>query len=237
MKEWFSSAELSTIKGMPNTASNVTRKAKKENWESRQKAGVKGISYEYHIDSLPDDVQKDLLKAYTEPEKDTPYQNVSSEEIPVYDIAASAGNGCVPCLYEEPIGHMGIQLDMLRIMGISSANSLFVMPVSGDSMEPTLYDGDMILVKKLTDNFLLIDGVYVLRLGDSVKVKRIQYNKINHTLIIKSDNHYLYRDEVIEGDNLIQCEKDNQIQVIGEVLRVLMAKIRKPSKQYDMTEA
>ncbi|MCL7726127.1 Mu transposase C-terminal domain-containing protein [Actinobacillus pleuropneumoniae] len=60
MKEWFLAKELVGIGGLPNHATNVTRQAKKQNWEARAAKGVKGGGLEYHISSFPLETQKAL---------------------------------------------------------------------------------------------------------------------------------------------------------------------------------
>lgn len=60
MKEWFLAKELVGIGGLPNHATNVTRQAKKQNWEARAAKGIKGGGLEYHISSLPLETQKAL---------------------------------------------------------------------------------------------------------------------------------------------------------------------------------
>lgn len=61
MKEWFNSKELAGVGGLPNSPSNVTRKAKSLSWEFRKVEGVKGVSYEFSFNSLPKEVQAELL--------------------------------------------------------------------------------------------------------------------------------------------------------------------------------
>lgn len=60
MKEWFSAKELAGLKGVSTHATNVTRQAKKQNWEMRALKGVKGGGLEYHISSLPPETQQAL---------------------------------------------------------------------------------------------------------------------------------------------------------------------------------
>jgi hypothetical protein len=57
MKEWFTSAELAGLKGMPAHPTNVTRKAKAKNWQCRQIKGLRGVNFEYHASSLPEETQ------------------------------------------------------------------------------------------------------------------------------------------------------------------------------------
>ena len=61
MKEWFNSKELAGVGGLPSSPSNVTRKAKSLSWEFRKVEGVKGVSYEFSFNSLPEEVQAELL--------------------------------------------------------------------------------------------------------------------------------------------------------------------------------
>lgn len=59
-QEWFTAFELEGMGDLPNKATNITRRATKENWEKRQVQGKKGIAYEYHYSSLPPAVQEEL---------------------------------------------------------------------------------------------------------------------------------------------------------------------------------
>lgn len=45
---------------MPSDRSNVNRRANKEGWEKRQRGGVRGKAYEFHISSLPQATRKEL---------------------------------------------------------------------------------------------------------------------------------------------------------------------------------
>lgn len=78
-KKWFTASELVGLGGLPKQATNITRKAVKENWEKRQVKGVKGIAYEYHYLSLPSAVLQELRNnsAYCLPENKV---NVKSKE-------------------------------------------------------------------------------------------------------------------------------------------------------------
>lgn len=42
IKEWFSAKDLEGIDGLPNRATNITRKAIKEGWLKRDAKGIKG---------------------------------------------------------------------------------------------------------------------------------------------------------------------------------------------------
>ncbi|MBF0751770.1 MULTISPECIES: DNA-binding protein [unclassified Pasteurella] len=67
-KEWFTAFELAGIGGLPNQPSNVTRRATKNQWVKRQVEGKRGIAFEYHYSSLPEDVQQELGFKFKLPE-------------------------------------------------------------------------------------------------------------------------------------------------------------------------
>lgn len=52
-KEWFLTKELINIGGLPKSERGVLKKALSENWNRRQKKGVRGKVYEYHYSSFP----------------------------------------------------------------------------------------------------------------------------------------------------------------------------------------
>jgi phage repressor protein C with HTH and peptisase S24 domain len=58
--KWFTAEYLKGLPGLPKAASSISRRATKEGWEKRQKSGVKGVTYEYHMSSLPDETRKAL---------------------------------------------------------------------------------------------------------------------------------------------------------------------------------
>lgn len=59
-KEWFTSAELAGLPGLPSTDRNVRTKAQKEQWKSQKR--TKGKGSEYHISSLPIEARSYLQK-------------------------------------------------------------------------------------------------------------------------------------------------------------------------------
>ncbi|MGC7559558.1 Mu transposase C-terminal domain-containing protein [Pasteurella sp. PK-2025] len=69
MKLWFSAKELAGIAGLSIHPSNINRLAKRENWVSQPKKGVKGGGLEYAFSSLPAEVQIELQKQFAVVEK------------------------------------------------------------------------------------------------------------------------------------------------------------------------
>ena len=61
-KEWFSVSELlsENLKDLPSTDKGISKKADREGWDKRQRAGVKGKTFEYNVRSMPENVQQAL---------------------------------------------------------------------------------------------------------------------------------------------------------------------------------
>lgn len=109
--------------------------------------------------------------------------------IPRFCIAASAGGGCWP-QDDQVVEQITLKQSWLRRMfpAVSLA-ALAVMSVHGDSMSPTLRDGDLMLIDRSVEE-VGPEGVYVLTIEGDLYVKRVQREP--GQLIIKSDNT-LYR--------------------------------------------
>lgn len=106
--------------------------------------------------------------------------------VPSYDIRAAAGAGAVN-FDEQPQHFLLYRRDWLRSVSVSSIDDLAVLRVSGDSMQPTLQDGDTVLVDKSVRR-VGRDGLYIIRSGDELQVKRVAAHPQTGTLTIKSDN-------------------------------------------------
>ena len=107
--------------------------------------------------------------------------------VPRLDVRASAGHGTSPD-DERPVARLGFHAGWLREITGSNPAGLSMIRVSGDSMAPTLGDGDEILVDGGDTADRLRDGIYVLRLDDSLMVKRLAINPTARSITIVSDN-------------------------------------------------
>lgn len=106
--------------------------------------------------------------------------------IPQLAVGASAGNGAVPGS-ESPLATLAFQANWVRSVANGRPEALSVIGVEGDSMLPTLADGDQILVDT-DDRERLRDGIYVLRTDDALLVKRLSVHPGTRRLAIRSDN-------------------------------------------------
>lgn len=107
--------------------------------------------------------------------------------VPRLDVSASAGHGALDG-EERPIARLGFHPGWLREMTGGSPAGLSMIRVSGDSMMPTLADGDEILVDRGDAADRLRDGIYVLRVDDMLMVKRLAINPAERRISIVSDN-------------------------------------------------
>lgn len=90
-------------------------------------------------------------------------------EVARLDIGASAGPGALP-MGEVPFDSFRFSRRWLAEKGLVGAQ-LSMITVQGDSMDPMLRDGDEILIDRRPQPFR--DGVHVVRLGDTLMVKRV----------------------------------------------------------------
>ena len=90
-------------------------------------------------------------------------------DVPRLAIGASAGPGALPDA-EDSFDAFKFSRRWLEEQGLEGAQ-LSAIQVEGDSMEPLLNDGDEILVDRSQRPFR--DGVHVVRLGDTLMVKRV----------------------------------------------------------------
>jgi hypothetical protein len=91
--------------------------------------------------------------------------------IPKLDVGASAGPGAMNDA-EALAGKIGFDEKWLRRLGVDPAH-LSLIRVDGDSMAPTLNNGDDIMVDSSAASGALRDGVHVIRMDDVLMVKRL----------------------------------------------------------------
>jgi len=107
--------------------------------------------------------------------------------VPLLDVGASAGAGAAVD-GERARAHVAFDPAWLRKVASGGPSGLSVIRVEGDSMLPTLADGDEILVDRCDGRQRLRDGIYVLRLEGALMVKRLAFNPVNRSVTIRSDN-------------------------------------------------
>lgn len=98
----------------------------------------------------------------------------NSVGIPLLPVEASAGGGRASELIEKPDDFIFFNKDWLWQAHRLRPKGLYVFPVSGDSMSPSIKDGDLLLVDSTENGKRLSDGVFVFRYDGDIFVKRLQ---------------------------------------------------------------
>ncbi|MBA4043458.1 MAG: transcriptional regulator [Erythrobacter sp.] len=115
--------------------------------------------------------EEELREAQDNSYAQAPKRRDSGEwvDVPRLDLGASAGPGRVPG-GEAAFDTFRFSRRWLAEQGLERAQ-LSAITVEGDSMEPLLNNGDEILVDCAPRPFR--DGIHVVRLGDTLMVKRV----------------------------------------------------------------
>ncbi|SHE99852.1 Phage repressor protein C, contains Cro/C1-type HTH and peptisase s24 domains [Modicisalibacter ilicicola DSM 19980] len=131
--------------------------------------------------------------------------------VPMYDIEAAAGPGR---LFEaENIeATVYFETDQLTHEGLDPAQVVGAK-VRGDSMGETLRDGDKVLIDRSQRK---PDGVFLLRMGQELRIKRVQ-RVAGGALMLISDNPH-YEREMIRPEEMGDVELIGRCQIrIGRI--------------------
>jgi len=124
-------------------------------------------------------------QARTEPQGTVP-ELADYERIPLFDIGAATGRNA----FANTAGAIGFELfasSWLRQISSSPFSQLAAVAMSGDSMAPTLGHGDHALVDTAQLN-LRREGIYVLRLEDTLLIRRVTMHPATKRVTIAADN-------------------------------------------------
>lgn len=128
-------------------------------------------------------------------------------------VAAVAGAGATLETSDEVLGYYAFRADFLGREHISERSSV-MMQVRGDSMEPLMQDGDTLLVDQ-SDTAVMDGRIYVVTLGDELRVKRVQKGMRGY--ILRSENHR-YADIQIDGEDLAAFRVHGRVRWVGKLL-------------------
>lgn len=122
--------------------------------------------------------------------------------IPHVDVKFSAGNGRL--VEFEPAAKMtgcAQRMEWFHKKKVSPKN-LVEVDVDGDSMEPRIPNGSVVIIDKSINSLEQVQNrkVYAIRYGDELKIKRLS-RRYDGSLIIDSDNPS-YEREIVEPENL-----------------------------------
>lgn len=124
--------------------------------------------------------------------------------VPRYALAASAGPGA---LVGEEQCALPFRFDARFLAGLGvRRDAASLIEVKGDSMQPTLIDGDTILVDHARRSIAPRGGVYAIRLDGTLSVKRLR--AIGREVEVASDNR----------DYATMVRAAEAVEVIGRVV-------------------
>ena len=226
MKEWFLSSELMALPSMPGSTAGISQKAKREGWRSRKTKG-QSRALEYHISSFDEQYLEELREEFGSeviPDNVTEIPNVKSvssfsqlgelRPVPVYNVYASCGFGAQNDA-EYQLRTELLPCSRLNQYGLNE-NTARIVICHGDSMETTLSDGDEVLVDIRDLEHPVKHGVYVVRIGKHVYIKRLKYDIMAEGYEVISDNKEEYVPFVVNGEKL------REFAVIGRVVTTVM---------------
>jgi phage repressor protein C with HTH and peptisase S24 domain len=125
--------------------------------------------------------------------------------VPKVSARACAGGGSLE-LGDNVIDELPFDRSWLSRKG--NPARMVAMEVVGDSMSPELEPGDNILIDQ-SQNTVANDNLYVIGLGESIQVKRVQ---IRPGLVILFSTNQRYTPVTLQGDEI------DTLRVVGRVL-------------------
>ena len=144
-------------------------------------------------------------------EDESDFDSDTGVTFPVYDMDVSAGPGRIVAEFIETRKKLHFHRSWMTQMRAKEAD-LKIVKVRGESMQPTLYDDDDIVIHLGLTR--VRDGkVFALAYAGEARVKRL-YQMAGPKLRVVSDNpdKVRYPDEVIEGEAL------NDVLIIGQIM-------------------
>jgi len=200
---WLSIAQLLelNIPGLPRSARGMGGYVKRERWESRTvpgQGGKGGVRLEF----IPPVNIMDLIKAkqyvashkHNQPVRKLHLVDNNVDHPPAYigpdtvvidhyvDQNKSTGKSTAA---DEAVVKVRVDARLLRERIPNGFQSIKVISVSGDSMEPTLSHGDQVLVDTSCDRFVE-NAIYTIQQDGFLRFKRIQL-KLDGSITVKSD--------------------------------------------------
>ena len=169
--------------------------------------GIKAESINmYRVRGIPNKlkllIEKGITKDIHTKTMDTPDNQIT---IPFYkDFAVSAGFGATN--FDGEVELIPFNKNELRAMfGLTSFNNVGIVSVIGDSMYPTLKEGQMLIFQD--DGSSIEGGIYIIEYQNEVFVKRLK----KRPLSLVSDN---------KEYSSIEVKDLEELRIIGRVIGV-----------------
>jgi len=154
---------------------------------------------------------------------DSPAARADRTTVPHYSVQASAGTGAV-VLAEDVNDYFVVSPDWLSRY-VPRGAKVGIIEARGDSMEPTIHDGDILLINFSIDRRNVdAGGVFVVSFEGGLMVKRLQM-MTSGAVRISSDNDYYQPEEISRED------ADERMSVLAQVVWVGGAIRRRPPER------
>ncbi|EGR2568025.1 TPA: transcriptional regulator [Vibrio parahaemolyticus] len=190
--------QITELKALTNTAKNVdlakvlgVSPKTIQSWKTREK--------------IPEDI---FIKARQISQNGVIAPPRGYVSLDLYEVEVSAGHGALVVSEEKSSAIVFSEAFINNDIGVNP-NNVFLMPVKGDSMYPTLKNGCLVMVNRV--DMFSGDGIYVFRFDGQLMVKRLQFSK--YGLSVVSDNE-TYKPWELTKDEVAS----NDFQIIGEVV-------------------
>lgn len=131
-------------------------------------------------------------------------------KIPLFNIRASSGHETF--VNDEKIGaDLIFRRDWLDRELKSNPNNLFILSAESDSMEPTIQHDSLLIVDKSIDR-IITEGIYILRRGETILIKRIRK--------LSEDTIELISDNPAYGKETIRLNNQPEIIILGKAIYI-----------------
>ncbi|AVQ26917.1 phage repressor protein [Fusobacterium ulcerans] len=198
---------------MYNLGQKIMLLRKKENMTQDELAEKLNISkqsilnYETEKRLIPIDVLSNIAKLFN-----FPIENFFSNTFDDNEILKNSSKiKKIPIISKVSAGTgvFGIEdvLDWLEMPTSLCKNCDFATFIDGDSMEPKVYDNDLILVQKTT--FLDNGSIGIFKIGEDVFCKKFYQNPITKAIVLKSIN---------KSYNSISITSEDEFYILGKVV-------------------
>lgn len=134
--------------------------------------------------------------------------------VPRYDIAASAGPGAFNDV-ERVLDHMAFKVDFARRTLGADPRNLALITATGESMEPVIREGDLLLIDRTYDR-IEHDGIYAVVIEGTLMVKRVQKDSERLVRVLSANPGYPER--VYEGEAAQRMIVAGRVRWIGRMI-------------------
>ncbi len=163
------------------------------------------VTFDWLITGTEKPLQPDQIPSKTSTSVGFPANYVM---IPRYDVRASAGSGTM-VNDEELLGLMAFdEMFLRRQLGVRGED-LATVDATGDSMEPTIRDGDLLLID--TTNSEIRDGrIYVINIDGFLSVKRLQVQFGGKIALVSDNTRY--------APQIVSPSEREPLRIVGRVV-------------------